>query len=165
MFCHGSETREYELKWKSHKMGTSLVIQWLRLQASTAGAGIQTLVQFSSVQSLSRVRLFATPWITARQASLSITNPRSPLKLMSIESIMPSSHLSSLGSVIFSMLFPVWQTRPQPIKREGNKYHQVERFPRQDLEIEQVTYSRIPLAGTQLHGHISLQRKREKSRR
>ena len=50
-------------------------------------------VQFSSVQSLSRVRLFATLWITARQASLSITNSRSSLKLMSIESVMPSSHL------------------------------------------------------------------------
>ena len=50
-------------------------------------------VQFSSVQSLSHVWLFATPWITARQASLSITNSRSPPKLMSIESVMPSSHL------------------------------------------------------------------------
>ena len=46
-----------------------------------------------SVQSLSRVRLFATPWTAARQASLSITNSRSLLKLMSIESVMPSSHL------------------------------------------------------------------------
>ena len=50
-------------------------------------------VQFSSVQSLSRVRLFATPWIAAHQASLSITNSRSSPKLMSIESVMPSSHL------------------------------------------------------------------------
>ena len=49
--------------------------------------------QFSSVQSLSRVRLFVTPWIAARQASLSITNSRSLLKLMSIELVMPSSHL------------------------------------------------------------------------
>ena len=49
--------------------------------------------QFSSVQSLSCVRLFATPWIAARQASLSITNSRSSLKLTSIESVMPSSHL------------------------------------------------------------------------
>ena len=48
---------------------------------------------FSSVQSLSRVRLFATPWIAARQASLSITNFRSSPKLMSIESVMPSSYL------------------------------------------------------------------------
>ena len=46
-----------------------------------------------SDQSLSRVLLFATPWITARQASLSITNSRSSLRLMSIESVMPSSHL------------------------------------------------------------------------
>ena len=48
---------------------------------------------FSSVQLLSRVRLFATPWIAARQASLSITNSRSSLRLTSIESVMPSSHL------------------------------------------------------------------------
>ena len=48
---------------------------------------------FSSFQSLSRVRLFATPWIVARQASLSITNSRSSLRLMCIESVMPSSHL------------------------------------------------------------------------
>ena len=49
--------------------------------------------QFSSVQLLSRVRLFATPWIAAHQASLSITNSRSSPKLLSIESVMPSSHL------------------------------------------------------------------------
>ena len=49
--------------------------------------------QFSSVQSLSCVRLFATQWIAARQASLSITNSRISLRLMSIESVMPSSHL------------------------------------------------------------------------
>ena len=48
---------------------------------------------FSSVQSVSHVRLFAAPWITARQASLSITNSRSLPKLMSSESVMPSSHL------------------------------------------------------------------------
>ena len=50
-------------------------------------------IHFSSVQSLSRVWLFATPWITARQASLSIINSRSLPKLMSIKSVMPSSHL------------------------------------------------------------------------
>ena len=48
---------------------------------------------FSSVQSLSRVWLCATPWIAAHQASLSITNPQSSLRLTSIESVMPSSHL------------------------------------------------------------------------
>ena len=47
----------------------------------------------SSVQSLSCVRIFATPWIAARQASLSITNSRSSLRLAYIESVMPSSHL------------------------------------------------------------------------
>ena len=47
----------------------------------------------SPVQSLSCVRLFATPWAAAGQASLSITNSRSLLKLMSINSVMPSSHL------------------------------------------------------------------------
>ena len=50
-------------------------------------------VQFSSVQYLSRVRLFATPWISAHQASLSITNPWSLHRLMPIESVMSSSHL------------------------------------------------------------------------
>ena len=49
--------------------------------------------QFSSVQLLSRVQLFATPWIAAHQVSLSITNSRSLPKLTSIESVMPSSHL------------------------------------------------------------------------
>ena len=51
------------------------------------------VVQFGSVQLLSRVWLFATPWIAARQASLSITNSQSLPKLMSIDSVMPSSHL------------------------------------------------------------------------
>ena len=49
--------------------------------------------QFSSVQSLSRFQLFVTPWIAAHQACLSITNPWSSLRLASIESVMPSSHL------------------------------------------------------------------------
>ena len=51
------------------------------------------LLQFNSVQSLSRVWLLVTPWTAARQASLYITNSQSSLKLMSIESVMPSSHL------------------------------------------------------------------------
>ena len=50
-------------------------------------------VQFSSVQSLSSVRLFETPWTAAHQVSLSIANSRSLLKLISIESVMPSNHL------------------------------------------------------------------------
>ena len=67
---------------------TQMVIK-LRKMCSTPFSS----VQFSSVQSLSHVRLFETPWITTRQASLSITNSQSSLKLMSIESVMPSSHL------------------------------------------------------------------------
>ena len=54
---------------------------------------LKPLYQFSSVQSLSHIRLFATPWIAAHQASLSITNARSSLKLKCIELVMPSSHL------------------------------------------------------------------------
>ena len=53
--------------------------------------------QIRSDQSLSRVRLFVTPWIAAPQASLSITNSRSSLKLTSIASVMPSSHLILCG--------------------------------------------------------------------
>ena len=56
---------------------------------------------FSSVQSLSCVRLFAASWIAARQASLSITNSRSSLRLTSIESVMPSSHLILCRPLLF----------------------------------------------------------------
>ena len=63
------------------------------IDGSPPGSPIPRMLQFSSVQSLSYVWLFATPWITARQASLSITNSRSSLRLTSIESVMPSSHL------------------------------------------------------------------------
>ena len=62
-----------------------------KLEKATDGFSLE--VQFSSVQSLSRVQLFATPWTAAHQASLSITNSWSLPKLMSIESMIPSSHL------------------------------------------------------------------------
>ena len=61
-------------------------MEWVAISSSRRGS-------LSSVQSLSHVRLFATPWTTARQASLSITNSRSLLKVISIESVMPSTHL------------------------------------------------------------------------
>ena len=60
----------------------------------------------SSVQSLSRVRLFETSWIAACQASLSITNSQSPPKPMSIESMMPSSHLIICRHLLLSSIFP-----------------------------------------------------------
>ena len=66
-----------------------------------------TTDQFSSVQSLSRVRLFATPWTVAHQAFLSITNSRSLLKLMSTESVMPSNHLILCHPLLFPpSIFP-----------------------------------------------------------
>ena len=61
----------------------------------------QNTFQFSSIQLLSRLRLFATPWIAARQASLSITNSWSSLKLMCIESVMPPSHLILCRPLLF----------------------------------------------------------------
>ena len=83
------------LKWLSMHKGTEAIscwhinIQWiLQFNSNKSKLGL-----FSSVQSLSRVRLFATPWIAAHQASLSITNSRSSLRFTSIESVMPSSHL------------------------------------------------------------------------
>ena len=65
------------------------------------------MLQFSSVQLLSHVRFFATLWTTACQASLSITNSWSSLKLMSIESVMPSNHLILCRSLLLlPSIFP-----------------------------------------------------------
>ena len=74
---------------------------WKSLRSVIKGTAILSCLKFlwdvfqifSSVQSLSCVRLFATPWIAAHQASLSITNSRSSLRLRSVESVMPSSHV------------------------------------------------------------------------
>ena len=63
-------------------------------------------VLFSSVQSLSRVQLFATPWTAAHQASLSITNSRSLLKPMSVELVMPSNHLILCHPLLLPSIFP-----------------------------------------------------------
>ena len=84
------------LCWPYEQQPTRLLCPWDSLGKNT-GVGCHFLLQcpqnLSSVQSLSHVRLFATPWTTARQASLSITNSRSSLRLMCIELVMPSSHL------------------------------------------------------------------------
>ena len=66
---------------------------WVLSQKAQCLTQSKCSVHFSSVQSLSRVWLFATPWTTARQASLSITNSWSSPKLMSTESVMPNNHL------------------------------------------------------------------------
>ena len=71
---------------------------WLRLQLRQS---------IKSLQSLSRVRLFVTPWTAARQASLSITNSQSPPKPMSIDSVMPFSHLILCRPLLFlPSIFP-----------------------------------------------------------
>ena len=64
-------------------------------------------IQFRSVQSLCRVQLFETPWTAAHQASLSITNSQTLLKLMSIEWVMPSNHLILCHPLLFlPSIFP-----------------------------------------------------------
>ena len=63
------------------------------IKPSSPASQVESLLTFSSVQSRSQVQLFVTPWIAACQASLSITNSRSSLRLMSMESVMPFSHL------------------------------------------------------------------------
>ena len=71
-----------------------MIEEWIKkYHRDNVGISLVSLPLFSSVQSLSRVRLFATAWIAARQASLSITNSRSSLRFTSIELVMPSSHL------------------------------------------------------------------------
>ena len=78
--------------------------QWEALVGGRRVGGAR--VQFNSVQSLSRVRLFATPGTAARQASLSITNSESLLKLLSIESVMPSDHLILCCPLLFPPSIP-----------------------------------------------------------
>ena len=70
-------------------------VEWMNLGSHQLKLDNKHKSQIRSDQSLSRVWLFATPWIAARQASLSITNSRSSLKLTSIESVMPSSRQSN----------------------------------------------------------------------
>ena len=78
---HICDPMDYSLPGSSvHGIFQARVLEWVA-------------ISFSSVQSLSHVQLFVTPWTAAHQASLSIANSRSLLKLMSIESVMPSNHL------------------------------------------------------------------------
>ena len=88
---------KFRVEW-----GTHFVLQgiwwdrplnnWMFLEQMLRSLSLHLLIS-TSVQSLSRVQLFVTPWTAARQASLSITNSQSLFKLMSIESVMPSNHL------------------------------------------------------------------------
>ena len=90
--------------------GNLLCVQGAQLRAlgwRAKKAGIYVKAQFSSVQSLRPVLLSVTPWAAARQASLSITNSQSLLKLISIESVMPSNHLILSRPLLLSpTIFP-----------------------------------------------------------
>ena len=92
--CITAWTQQYKEPWRENTVFGREIVQFryvgFEMPIQNSGLGIG---RFSSVQSLSRVRLFATPWTAARQASLSITISRSSLRLTSIESVMPSSHL------------------------------------------------------------------------
>ena len=97
----------------------------MALSSLTLGSLVWVYVWLSFsqlVQSLSRVRLFATPWIAARQASLSITNSQSSLKLMSIESMMPSSHLILCRPFL---LLPPHPSQHQSLFQWVNSSHEV----------------------------------------
>ena len=91
LVCKLLTTPFHFISWEE-KLAGDVLGNWEELQKVWDFTG-PTGWKFSSVQSLSHVRLFATPWIAARQASLSITNSRSSLRLTSIKSVMPSSHL------------------------------------------------------------------------
>ena len=106
IYFHRNSNIFYVLKGGTHVTRTSIQFMWT----------------ISSVQLLSRVRLFATPWIVARQASLSITNSRSSLRLKSIESVMPSSHLILCRPLLF--LPPI---RPNSFKWVKSS-HEVAKF-------------------------------------
>ena len=112
----GLEGIQWGKKKKKFKSGRDLPNQETRIRQTFYVSNYKWLIkfatllnlryQFSSVQSLSRVRLSATPWIAARQASLSITNSRSSLRLTSIESVMPSGHLILCRPLLLLPLIP-----------------------------------------------------------
>ena len=114
----------------------------LEFSRSRKGQTFFCLHSFSSVQSLSRVRLFATLWITAHQASLSITNSRSSLRLTSIESVIPSSHLILCRPLLLLPPIPPsiplfqWVNSSHEVAKVLElqlQYHSFQRNPRADL--------------------------------
>ena len=88
-----NQSQECSGKQKTHVILTSTLFSCGQLYGKPNSQNVTWEPFLSSVQSLSCVWLFATPWIAARQTSLSIINSQSLLKLMSIESVMPSNHL------------------------------------------------------------------------
>ena len=92
---HSKEYWKNTVCWWNHNDAILwiLILHQLISQTCNVKSSMSSRVLFSSVQSLSHVRLFATPWTAAYQASLSITNFQNLLKLMSMESVMPFNHL------------------------------------------------------------------------
>ena len=101
MVCLGNEPRLFCHFWNCTQFQTLLLIM-----RATPFLLRDFCAQFSSVQSLSHIWLFATPWTAARQASLSIPNSYSMLKLMSIKVVMPSNCLSLWHPLLLSSIFP-----------------------------------------------------------
>ena len=99
MFCFPVNTIIFVFYWKQRYLCTQKCLRKILF-------AFLITHQFSSVQSLSRVWLFVTPWIAARQASVSITNSRSPPKPMSIESMMPPNHLFLCRPLLLPTIFP-----------------------------------------------------------
>ena len=102
--CEMYGRNKYIMKYCGRHTGNASWWDWYLgwdLMDGKNSRGRLTRESISSVQSLSRVRLFATPWIAARQASLSITISRSSLRLASLESVMPSSHLILCHPLLF----------------------------------------------------------------
>ena len=114
-----------------------------------------TLLQFSSVQSLCCVWLFATPWTAAHQASLSISNSQSIPKLMSIESVMPSNHFILCHPFLLPLsIFP----RIRVFSNESVLLHQVAKV--LELQLQHQSFQRKPWFPLGLIGLISLLSKR-----
>ena len=104
-------------------------------------------ITFSSVQLLSRVRLFATPWTAAHQASLSITNSQSLLKLMSIELVMPFNHIILCRGLHPPSILP----QHQGLFKWVSSCHQVAKV----LEF-QLHWSQTRLSDFQFHLHVCI---------
>ena len=99
------------------------------------------LFLISSVQSLSHIRFFATPWIAACQASLSITNSWSSLRLLSIESVMPTSHLILLVlSILLAKVLVTWShpilCDPTDYSLPGSSVHGIKNSPGKNTGVD-----------------------------
>ena len=97
----GIHRQEYWSGWPA-----SIEASWKYIPQQSDKLYMSWPLRLSSVQSLSRVQLFATSWTAELQASLSITNSRSLLKLMSIESVMPSNHLILCHPLLLPSILP-----------------------------------------------------------